>query len=248
MKTLLCVDTASFALHFALYEDLDEDLHDADSKRLLFQHQTAVAQQWTHSALLVPLLEKAIQESETDVQDLSAICVNVGPGSFTGLRASLSMVRALGQFLPNLKIVPVTGFQMHLARLLNETPNILDCQAIAIALDARRQQQYMAYFTQNNSGKWTTQAQGLFSDEAVFAQLADSTLYYADTACLARYAGNSPTHLLEAQNAKMTDALWRAVILFDIEAVAWHALDALYLQEPHITPNPNPPKAFNLGG
>ena len=289
MKTLLCVDTASFALHFALYE--------ADSKRLLFQHQAFISQQWTHSALLVPLLKNALQEAQSNLQDLSAICVNIGPGSFTGLRASLSMVRVLGQFLPNLKIFAVNGFQMHLARLLDESREGLPFQNVVIALDARRQQQYMAYFTQQDSGGWQAQVQGLFSDESVFAQLKQDTLYYADTACLARYSGASPTHLIEpifmdsrmegfqgktngfegvytkvhnrktacfntesthygihenrflaAENAKMTEALWRAVILFDIEAVAWQDLEALYLQDPHITPNPNPPKAFSLGG
>ena len=235
MKTVLCVDTSHFALHFALY--------DAETQALLFRYEAPVSQQWTHSALLVPLLQDALAQSQTTLDELSRAYLNVGPGSFTGLRASLSMLRCLGQFLPTLELYAVNGFQWQVALLeLNEGT---DFQKISVGLDARRFQQYNSVFHRNEAGQWqASRPPNLLADERVFETLDAQTLYLADAAVLGRYSGDAPTLDESTLTGDKPLALWQAGMLFEISPTPWQALDALYLQEPSITPNPNPPTAF----
>ena len=234
-KTVLCVDTSHFALHFALYE--------AETQRLLFRHETPVAQQWTHSALLVPLLKEALAQSDSTLADLSSIYVNVGPGSFTGLRASLSMVRCLGQFLPDLALYAVTAFQWRMAML--EENVTASFRQISVGLDARRFQQYNDVFHRDVMGKWqSSHCPKLCSDDLVFARLDAETLYFADTSVLDRYTGDTLSLDEATFKGDKSLALWQAAWMFAVLPTSWQALDALYLQEPSITPNPNPPPVF----
>lgn len=55
-----------------------------------------------HSVLLMPLIEELLLRLDMKARDLGALCISVGPGSFTGLRIGLSAVKgiALGLNLP----------------------------------------------------------------------------------------------------------------------------------------------------
>lgn len=51
------------------------------------------------------LIDKIIAQGDTRLEDLTEIKVNVGPGSFTGLRVGVSIANALAYFLK----IPVNG-------------------------------------------------------------------------------------------------------------------------------------------
>jgi len=51
------------------------------------------------------LIEKIIAEANIKLEDLNEIKVNIGPGSFTGLRVGVSIANSLGYFLK----IPVNG-------------------------------------------------------------------------------------------------------------------------------------------
>jgi len=55
--------------------------------------------------VVLPMLEEMLREKNLLLQDLTAIEVNPGPGSFTGVRVGLSIANTLG-FLLN---IPVNG-------------------------------------------------------------------------------------------------------------------------------------------
>lgn len=57
------------------------------------------------SQVLLPLIIRVLQEHNLQFKDLTAIEVNEGPGSFTGLRVGASVAQALG-FALN---IPVNG-------------------------------------------------------------------------------------------------------------------------------------------
>ncbi len=48
---------------------------------------------------LLPLIEQILQENNFSFRDLTAIEVNAGPGSFTGLRVGVAVANTLGSFL-----------------------------------------------------------------------------------------------------------------------------------------------------
>ena len=55
--------------------------------------------------VVLPLLEELLKRHSIHLEDLTAIEVNPGPGSFTGIRVGLSIANTLG-FLLN---IPVNG-------------------------------------------------------------------------------------------------------------------------------------------
>ncbi len=55
--------------------------------------------------VVLPLLEELLVEHELQQSDLTAIEVNPGPGSFTGIRVGLSIANTLGFLLQ----IPVNG-------------------------------------------------------------------------------------------------------------------------------------------
>ena len=55
--------------------------------------------------VVLPMLEKLLQVQSLSLEDLTAIEVNPGPGSFTGIRVGLSIANTLGFLLQ----IPVNG-------------------------------------------------------------------------------------------------------------------------------------------
>jgi len=49
----------------------------------------------THSETMMPAVDRVLRECECSLTDLDALAVTVGPGSFTGLRIGLAMVKGL---------------------------------------------------------------------------------------------------------------------------------------------------------
>lgn len=54
---------------------------------------------------VLPLVEKLLQEHSLSLQDITAIEVNPGPGSFTGVRVGVTIANTLGFLLK----IPVNG-------------------------------------------------------------------------------------------------------------------------------------------
>ena len=50
----------------------------------------------THSQTLLPMLDEIVRMTEQNLEDLDAIAVSGGPGSFTGLRIGSATAKGLG--------------------------------------------------------------------------------------------------------------------------------------------------------
>ena len=57
------------------------------------------------SQTVLNYIERILKENKTRVEDLSEINVNIGPGSYTGLKVGVSIANALGFALK----IPVNG-------------------------------------------------------------------------------------------------------------------------------------------
>ena len=49
----------------------------------------------THSETLMPMIDRALTTCACTMEDITAIAVTVGPGSFTGLRIGMGTVKGL---------------------------------------------------------------------------------------------------------------------------------------------------------
>lgn len=62
----------------------------------------------THSQTLMPMLETMVRDTEMDLNDIDAIAVSCGPGSFTGLRIGVATAKGLSMALKK-PLIPVSG-------------------------------------------------------------------------------------------------------------------------------------------
>jgi tRNA threonylcarbamoyladenosine biosynthesis protein TsaB len=61
------------------------------------------------SQMLLPLIDKLLADSDKELTDISEIEVEIGPGSFTGIRVGVSIAQTLGWALK----IPVNGKNIH---------------------------------------------------------------------------------------------------------------------------------------
>lgn len=93
----------------------------------------------THSETLMPMIDQVLKTSEKFINDLDAIAVTVGPGSFTGLRIGLAAVKGLSIA----QSIPVVALST-----LDVLANNVAYQhgLIAPLLNARKQEVYTAFY------------------------------------------------------------------------------------------------------
>jgi tRNA threonylcarbamoyladenosine biosynthesis protein TsaB len=98
---------------------------------------------YSHLQNLTPQIEQVLSDAEITIDDLSAIAVANGPGSFTGIRIGVSTARALSQ-VKGIPCVPVSSLEA-LAMRVRATSSVeapADGALVCPILDARRSQVY----------------------------------------------------------------------------------------------------------
>ena len=126
-----------------------------------------------HSVLLWTYIQEVLQEHALEVQDLDAVAVSMGPGSYTGLRIGVSLAKGLcfGAGKPLIAIPTLQALALAVSAQLKE--EALYCPMI----DARRMEVYTAFFDQNNQPVTETKAEII--DENSFSGLLNKhTIYF----------------------------------------------------------------------
>jgi len=95
----------------------------------------------THSVKLMPLVDKLLKETNTNINDIDLFACDIGPGSFTGIRIGVSTIKAFLD-VTNKKAVGVTSLEI-LAEDVQEEGII--CSLI----DAKNQNVYCGIFEKN---------------------------------------------------------------------------------------------------
>ena len=130
---ILAVDTAGKTAAVAVLRD-DVLLYEAQCNNGL-----------THSETLLPMIDTALKAAGLTVDDLDVLGVTNGPGSFTGLRIGLAVVKGLA--LP--RQIPCAGVST-LEAMAQSARFVPEGTIVCPAMDARRSQLYNALFTVQN--------------------------------------------------------------------------------------------------
>ncbi len=93
----------------------------------------------THSRTLMPMVENVLFQADLTLKDIDAICVNVGPGSFTGVRIGVAAVKGLA-LCDNIPCAGVSTLESIAYNFADE-----EC-IVCAAMDARCNQVYTALF------------------------------------------------------------------------------------------------------
>lgn len=109
-----------------------------DSGQLRGEYNLSLKRQ--HSEKLLPLMEELFELLEIKAEELEAVAVAVGPGSFTGLRIGISTAKMLGRIFS----IPVKGIStLEIMAAGSEGDYILPL------LDARRKRVYYSFYQRN---------------------------------------------------------------------------------------------------
>ena len=123
---------------------------------------------YSHAERLHVFIEEIIKEAGISFQDLSAIAVSQGPGSYTGLRIGVSAAKGLC-FALNIPLIAVDTLQVLAAQAKVSNGLIIPM------LDARRMEVYSAIFTSKYEKIRAVQAEII--TENSFEDL-EETLYF----------------------------------------------------------------------
>jgi tRNA threonylcarbamoyladenosine biosynthesis protein TsaB len=194
-----------------------------------------------HFGELMPALDSLLTTTRSDIHDLKAVVVAIGPGSFTGLRVGLSTAKGLCHALE----VPIIGISS-LKALASQIPN--SHPPITPIIDSRKEEFFIAQFVWNDGHGLTRSMDdtclkfgdfpSAFKEKTLFignnfnhqAPLIEETLghrallapahFWIPRASAVGYLGLKRFHVSDFDNAQ--------------------DLNPLYLRPPDIRPNRNP--------
>ena len=128
---------------------------------------------YSHAEKLHVFIEEIIAEAKISVQDLDAIAVSQGPGSYTGLRIGVSAAKGLC-FALNIPLIAVDTLQT-----LASQAKVSDGKIIPM-LDARRMEVYSEIFNANLEIEREILAEVI--DENSFAAFTETIYFVGDCA------------------------------------------------------------------
>lgn len=100
-------------------------------------------QGYSHAELLHVFIEEIIKESGVSIQDVNAIAVSKGPGSYTGLRIGVSSAKGLCYAL-GVPLIAIDTLQILASQLVIEKGSIVPM------IDARRMEVYSAVYNESH--------------------------------------------------------------------------------------------------
>lgn len=217
------LDTTGFELLFGLKNET--------TKEWLFRYEVPLANQRSHSALLVPLLKEACTVAKVQLHQVSRLTVCIGPGSFTGLRAGLATVKTLGQWMPALAITPVTVFErVRLQAVLSH--KTAPPASLTILLDAKQNRLYTATWSKT-SGWEAPQFMMLDDWLKIHATAQQQGWLIVNESLLLAVVGKQPLPIITVE--QLAPVALEALSLVCPAPVTWQQLAPLYLQSPNIT-------------
>lgn len=128
----LAIDTTAAACLIALFKD--EKCIEKYTQEMDFGQ----------AEVLIPEIGRLLQKNSLAMNDLSLLVVCVGPGSFTGVRSSISAARAFGLACPNLEVLGVSAFEGYIHSLIWQPEEIAEINAVII--ETKREDFYFQFF------------------------------------------------------------------------------------------------------
>lgn len=131
---LLAIDTSSIACSVALQT--------ADT--VIERHEEQARE---HTRLLTPMIRDVLAEADMKSEQLDAIVLGNGPGSFIGMRIAASVAQGLAHGA-DLNIVPVSSLAAVAAQVFDES----DAAEVIVAQDAHINEVYLGAFRLDTAG------------------------------------------------------------------------------------------------
>ncbi len=165
-----------------------------------------------HSAYLISTIAEVLKQENLTTKDINLIATDIGPGSFTGIRACTTVARVLAQQL-NIEAAGISSLE-----ILSKISDDIDL----VALDARKNKAYM----------YDGKILGAIELEKVDEMVKGKTVI-TDNSLLERLSKNSfQTLSYQKTEYPLGDIL--AKLALTKENTDWRKLKPLYIQPPPV--------------
>ncbi|MBW1695969.1 MAG: tRNA (adenosine(37)-N6)-threonylcarbamoyltransferase complex dimerization subunit type 1 TsaB [Deltaproteobacteria bacterium] len=164
---ILAVDTATKSCSVAIA-----------SEESLIAEATIVSSQ-THSRHLMTLIDRVLQMAQLQIQDLDGFAVTKGPGSFTGLRIGIGVIKGLAAATDK----PLLGVPT--LDVLARQTGVVHSLIIPV-IDARRQEVYFSRYRYHNGSLENETAVRALPIEKAIEGIEESCVFIGDGALLYR--------------------------------------------------------------
>lgn len=151
---------------------------------------------YSHAEKLHVFIDEVMRESGKQMQDLDAIAVSKGPGSYTGLRIGVSAAKGLCYALDK-PLISVSTLQSMAAQLVSTDKNSI----IIPVLDARRMEVYSAVF------------------DGQLHQIRETKAEIIDAHSFQEYRDLKSVHFLGSGAEKLKDVLNREHITYHCDVI-----------------------------
>ena len=155
--TILGLETSSAMCSVGLFRDKMPDI------------ERSLRESHIHSEKLLTLVQDVLRSGETTLDQLDAIAVSIGPGSFTGLRIGLSTAKGLSFALdkptiavPTFEAIAEAGRQKH-----------PEMSSVVVLMDAKKGEWYV--------GRFFVEGEGVKESGAVEIKVLGEALSFATT-------------------------------------------------------------------
>lgn len=184
MATILNLETATTNCSVSIARD---------GELLAIQEQDTP--NYSHSEQLHMFIQEVVQKASLTLNDIDAVAVSKGPGSYTGLRIGVSAAKGLC-FSLDLPLISIPTLEALAHQAASEEVDV-----IVPVLDARRMEVYSAIFDRN------------------MQQLRETRAEIIDVHSFAEYAEKGSVLLIGSGAQKCMDMLVNTNFKFDVKAV-----------------------------
>lgn len=159
---ILCIETSSTVCSIAVFSE----------GKLLAIEEEAVAN--SHSRLIIPMMDTVLAEAGITIDELKAVAVSAGPGSYTGLRIGVSTAKGLCD-ANDIPLIAVPTLEAMANGFVSS--HAIKEGLICPMFDARRMEVY--YWLGDTKGNTIDKVQPLVLDERSFEkELAGQSIFF----------------------------------------------------------------------
>ena len=223
MAKILLIETSTALTSVAL----------ADGGKVVFYKDDDASR--NQSALTAPFIKEALDYQGITAKELDAVCVSMGPGSYTGLRVGVSSAKGLC-FGAGKPLIAVGTLDCLVWEAIGNGA-AEGCKYIVPMIDARRMEVYTTIFDAN--GKQTSEVKPQIVDDQSFADILtdaaatnQKVLFIGDAAEKCSKVITSPAAVFAQQNPTARGLLAPAIKKFEagqFEKVAY--FEPFYLKD-----------------
>lgn len=157
---ILCIETATEILSIAL------------SKNGECIYSYIESEKQSHAKNITLAIQQCMDETKISFQELAAVAINQGPGSFTGLRVASSAAKGLC-FALKIPFIAIDGLKEHCRALQKQQFPSQNC---FLLLDARRNNFYYTYCDTNGNPMMDTTFDSFENIETIAENIENSIL------------------------------------------------------------------------